>query len=752
MKLRNQLTISFVAVVLFLGLSSAFVGRYLIATQVVNEAERRVRSDLTVASDVLHDRLVDLQQLVNYVAVDRGVERAVINGDRSGILKDLIFTERHQNLQVLMILDEHGTVFVRANNPLRFGDSLEDDPLVRKGLDGQNYAAPQILSRRELLREGSSLAIRALRSTEDLSSRDKKVPGAGSGMMLRAVAPIWEEKGRLRGVVVGGTMVNGDFEITDTIKQMVFKGERYKGRDIGEVSLTQGPTRISTTVLTKSGRRAIGTKIDKAVYDDVFRKGKQWLRRAFSVNAWYLTAYEPVRDVEGKIIGVLGIGVLEDKYEDLKNLDVRIFLGLTLSGMVIALLVSYFLARNLTKPIRDLVAMAERVKKGDYESGSEVDLTMKRQGSEEIKGLTDSLSTMVRMILRQKWRNENIIQTMGEGIFVFDMEGRITVFNRAAEEITGFRDIEVKGKKFEEIFEGIAEFTKDLSFECGSARVGKKIREAWLKVREGKEVPVSINIVLLQDEEGEPLGGVCVFRDMTEERALEQLKKDFISTVTHDLKNPLVPVLGFSSRILEGKLGTVDTRVHDAAAIIYNSGKKVMNLIENFLSAAKIEDGRLELELCTVAVGEVVERLSRQMELQRREKKLDFETSIPDNLSPIRADKVQIERALGNLIGNAIKFTPAGGRIVVRARREEDCIRVEVEDSGIGIPKEQITTIFEKYKKVKGAGDGTGLGLYITRSIIEAHGGTIHVESTVGHGSCFSFSVPVDDVDGPAGG
>ncbi|MCX5886185.1 MAG: cache domain-containing protein [Proteobacteria bacterium] len=744
MKLRDQLTISFVAIVLFVGVSSALIGRYFIAAQVVKEAERRVRSDLLVASDVYHDYGRELTLRVNYLAQDQSVVTALDTPDPSLITGNLIAAQKRDRLDVLMIVDEKGNVFFRANNPLWYGDSLSHDQMVKRGLAGESYSAVQILSPGELRREGTRIGKRGIRNSGNASMQKDPNEDAGSGMVMRAIAPVRDEKRKIRGLVLGGIILNENYDLVDRMVRLVFRGEKYDGKNVGIASISQGGIRISTNVLNESGSRAVSTRIDPEVYSDVIQKGKLWLKRAWSVDAWYITAYEPILDIDDKIIGTLGVGILEDKYEGMKQQIVRFFLGLTAGGMAVALLISYLLARSLTEPIKDLVMMAERVERGDYEAGKEVDLKMKRRGSEEIVRLMDSFDTMVKKILRQKGRLENIIQSVGEGIFVFDREGRITIFNRAAERITGFKHAVVAGKSFSSVFENFSFLMENAASNSVNDGAGKTIHETSLISKAGREIPVSVNVELIRSEEGNMLGGVVTFRDITEEKTLDQMKKDFVSSVTHDLKNPLVPILGFSARILQGKLGIIDKRMMEAVQIIHSSGEKIMNLIENFLSASKIEGGKLELEFTPVSLQELVKKYFPLIDLYRRDKEIKFAMVIPDDLPFVRVDKVQLERVLGNLIENAAKFTSRNGKIILRAVREGQFVRIDVEDTGIGIPEEFIHVIFDKYKKVKGTTiQGTGLGLYIARSIVEAHGGKIWVNSCTDKGSCFSFTLPV---------
>ena len=279
------------------------LGRYFIATQVVKEAERRVRADLLVASDVYRNYGRELELRMNYLAQDQSVVTALDTSDRSLITRSLISAQKRDRLDFLMIMDEKGNVFFRANNPPWYGDSLLSDPLVKRGLAGESSSAVQILPPGGLRREGSRIGKRGIRKPGDTSIQKNPDEETGSGIVMRAVAPVWDEKRKIRGLVLGGIMLNNNYDLVDRIVRLVFRGERYEGRDVGIASISQGGIRISTNVLNENRSRAVSTRIDPEVYADVIRKGKLWLKRAWSVDAWYLTAYEPIRDIDDRIIG-----------------------------------------------------------------------------------------------------------------------------------------------------------------------------------------------------------------------------------------------------------------------------------------------------------------------------------------------------------------------------------------------------------------------------------------------------------------
>jgi two-component system NtrC family sensor kinase len=166
-------------------------------------------------------------------------------------------------------------------------------------------------------------------------------------MVLKSAHPVLDFNGAVLGVLMGGVLLNRDVEIVDRIKNIVFKDAKYKGKEIGTATIFLGDLRISTNVMDKEGSRAIGTRAMKEVQDQVLGKGMPWIHRAFVVDDWYITAYEPIRDVQDKIVGMLYVGMLESKYALMKERLILLFFFFSMSGMLIALTVSFFLSRMM---------------------------------------------------------------------------------------------------------------------------------------------------------------------------------------------------------------------------------------------------------------------------------------------------------------------------------------------------------------------------------------------------------------------
>jgi two-component system NtrC family sensor kinase len=183
-------------------------------------------------------------------------------------------------------------------------------------------------------------------------------------MVIKAASPVTDDNGALIGVLYGGKLLNRSYAIVDKVANTVFRGEVYKGKNIGTATIFQGDLRISTNVISKDGKRAVGTRVSKEVATQVLEKGKPWIDRAFVVNNWYITAYEPIKNMRGRVIGILYVGILEQKYDDIKKHTLLIFLLITLAGIVASFILAYILSLNITGPLKKLVTASGQLAEG----------------------------------------------------------------------------------------------------------------------------------------------------------------------------------------------------------------------------------------------------------------------------------------------------------------------------------------------------------------------------------------------------
>jgi two-component system NtrC family sensor kinase len=207
-------------------------------------------------------------------------------------------------------------------------------------------------------------------------------------MMLMVAAPIYDYDYNIIGALYGGKLLNRNFEIVDTTKQTVYKGLKYDGKDIGTATIFQDDVRISTNVTTEDGSRALGTRVSEEVYDYVVNQGGTWIGRAYVVNNWYITAYEPIKNIHNEIIGILYVGILEQKYRDIERRTILVLLTIALVGVLLALALSYLLSRGISVALNKLVSASEEVARGNLDAKVEVET------NDELQQLADSFNAM----------------------------------------------------------------------------------------------------------------------------------------------------------------------------------------------------------------------------------------------------------------------------------------------------------------------------------------------------------------------
>lgn len=246
---------------------------------------------------------------------------------------------------------------------------------------------------------------------------------------------------------------------------------------------------------------------------------------------------------------------------------------------------------------------------------------------------------------------------------------------------------------------------------------------------------------------GESLGQMFVFRDVTREAELDRMKNEFIATVSHELRTPMTAVKGALGLLLGGAAGPVTEEQRELLTVAHQNTDRLIRLINDILDLSRIEAGHLELRRVPVQVNDVVAAAVREMEGVRQQRGLELHLHLSPNLPEVEADPDRVGQVLINLLGNAYKFTEPGGRVTVRTLAAGDEVRVQVADTGPGIPPDQLERIFERFQRAPGAATrragGTGLGLAIARAIVQGHGGRIWAESAPGQGATFTFTLPV---------
>jgi two-component system NtrC family sensor kinase len=314
----------------------------------------------------------------------------LLEKDRKKLTIELQQIMKQESLDMLHLTDNMGNVIVRARNPGVYGRRLNRE-VVNWVITKKTVAvSTQIIPGEELEREGKDIAERArIKLIDTPQAYPKSATEETSGMIIEASAPVFDYDGHLIGVLYGAKLLNRSYEIVDKVKDIVYKGEKYKGKDIGTATIFQNDLRISTNVRKADGTRAIGTRVSKEVYNQVILKGIPWTARAFVVKDWYITAYEPIRNLTGDIIGMLYVGILEIPYIDLRNRVLFNFLAVALLSVVLLIVIAFFTATRTTKPLKELIIATKEVAKGDLSHRVQI------KSQDEIGHLAGSFNQMV---------------------------------------------------------------------------------------------------------------------------------------------------------------------------------------------------------------------------------------------------------------------------------------------------------------------------------------------------------------------
>jgi two-component system NtrC family sensor kinase len=388
--IATKLTLSYLAIILLMSAIFTIAGIQIIGNRIVAEAQEKVAHDLNSAHEIYRGELVHIHDVVRMSAERFFIKDALIGGDIDKVAEELIRVQQQEELDILTLTDKTGAVVFRANTPGRVEPSTGYDEIVSVTLLRKTpVMGTTIVSSEELRRESLALAEQAYFEFIDTpKARPRTATEETSGMMLKSAAPIFDYEGNLVGVLYGGILLNRNYEIVDEIKQTVFEDLRYKEKDIGTATIFQDDVRISTNVRNEDDSRAVGTLVSEEVYNQVVLNGEPWIGRAYVVNDWYITAYEPIRDIHYHVIGILYVGILEQKYTDIQKQTSFIFLGISLIAAFITMLLSWFVSQRISIPLRKMVAASREVANGNL--GVKVDVV----SSDELGWLAYSFNKM----------------------------------------------------------------------------------------------------------------------------------------------------------------------------------------------------------------------------------------------------------------------------------------------------------------------------------------------------------------------
>jgi PAS domain S-box-containing protein len=457
---------------------------------------------------------------------------------------------------------------------------------------------------------------------------------------------------------------------------------------------------------------------------------------------------------------------------------------------LLLLMIGVLISRQIAVPMRKLVEAAQTVGQGrlqvnlDIHSRDEIgDLAAAfREMQQRLREMYELLEHRVEDRTAELRRTSDLLHSILDSsteyaIVATDMDWKVVTFNEGARRMFGYEPSDVQGQPFqrliapEEVERAVGlEMQRDLRIHGRHEGEGIRLR------RNGTRFPVRTVTTVRLGADSRPIGYTIICRDVTLSKVLEerlrqytdnlehmvaektaelrevnvelvranQLKSQFLANMSHELRTPLNAIMGFAEAIRDGVSGTPTAEQREFAEDIYQAGHQLLGMINDILDLAKVEAGAMELTLGPCDLSAVVDEVIRVARGLARRKGIELRADIAPRPLEVTADVIKMKQILYNLLSNAIKFTEAGGLVSVRGRLDKETVMVQVIDTGIGIAPEDMVTLFEEFRQLDSSlsrkHEGTGLGLALTRRLVELHGGEITVESELGKGSTFTVT------------
>ncbi|WP_042355229.1 ATP-binding protein [Bacillus rubiinfantis] len=405
-------------------------------------------------------------------------------------------------------------------------------------------------------------------------------------------------------------------------------------------------------------------------------------------------------------------------------------------AIILTTIFAFFLSTRITAPLRKMREAAFEVARGKFDTKVPI-LT-----HDEIGELATAFNQMGRQLKfnmnalnQEKEQLSSILSSMADGVITFNRDGTILITNPPGDRFLQYWYYEREGSVGTEAIPSQVMELFQQAVETEQEQMGEITLQGrhWVIL----VTPLYSNTFIR--------GAVAVLRDMTEEKQLEKMRKDFIANVSHELRTPISMLQGYSEAIVDDIAETQEEK-KEMAKVIYDESLRMGRLVNELLDLARMEAGHIQLTMEEINLSTFINRIIHKFQGLAKESGIHLEAIIEHGIQSFYLDPDRIEQVLTNLIDNAIRHTPQGGSVIITVSSEDKGITIHVKDSGSGIPKEDLPFVFERFYKADKARtrgkSGTGLGLAIAKNIIDAHKGSISVHSKVGHGTTFSFFLP----------
>ena len=452
-----------------------------------------------------------------------------------------------------------------------------------------------------------------------------------------------------------------------------------------------------------------------------------------------ITALSPYFDVALPVDGGNYVLAVVDDKGELDELTWTMFTILIRSlmfGLAVTILLSFILARTITNPVQRLTRTAQRIAAGDFSQQPQA------ESADEIGNLTRTFGEMAKVLentLAEVNGERNKLSTlftyMADGVVAFDKSGHILHMNPAAQQMLGMEF----GPEliYTQVFPNLNVEESDL---------GEGGRYIEIDYAANKRI-LKILLAMFGTAEDENSGIMAVLHDITEQKKLDSSRREFVANVSHELRTPLTNVKGYPETLLDAGDELDGEPRRNFLQVIYNESDRMTHIVKDLLTLSQLDYGKMDMEMSPIPVKLIVQNIASAMLIEARGQGLTLETKLEEPLPLILADRNRMEQVIANIVSNAIKYNRPGGTVALSAFSQEDKVVIKVQDTGIGIPQEDIPRLFERFYRVDKARSrergGTGLGLAIAKEIVEQHQGTIGVESQLDAGTTVTITLPV---------
>jgi signal transduction histidine kinase len=700
-----------------LTLAVATVGTFVVTQLVAGSLEERFDNQLVDAGRVASDSVVRKERehlkALRAMAFTEGVNDAVVSKDIHTLNELLVPVAVNHKVHSAEVTDDLGRELLGFRHhkgsddvrdyTLTTGTDLSTWPIVGPILDGQ---------------------------VDQYGDKFVMLVKEPSGYVFYTGGPIKQEE-RTVGAVLVGTYLD------DLVADI-------KGEALADVTFYDDQGQVLDTTFRGGGEQVHDIlEMPHALVQDIQDRPEETLQDSVDLyGRKYGIVYGPLQ-IRESLLGIFSVALPRTFILEKAAIS-RIQFGIIFTlAMVLVFVIGYLISRRIIIPIIHLVQTSRAVAAGDLSQRTGI-----RRGDEigilasSFDQMTQSLRERTRELEEEATKVRAILESIADGVIVEDKSGQIIMVNPAAERILGSlsEDFPVYPIREMPAIHAKGEPSSADSFEDRRFEAGGKVVSA-------REAPVVT-------KDGVELGEVLVFRDITREVEVDRLKDEFIENVSHELRTPLTSIKGYSELLMLTARDKLDEQQRKSVSYISQRSSQLMTMISELLDMTDIAAGTLGLDLAPTSLDKLISEVMDSWRERIEEKQLTAVAQLPDDLPQVLADRDRVKRVFHNLISNAYNYTIPGGNITVTTYTDGDKVRVDVEDTGVGISKPDQSRLFTRFFRAREVPHddvrGAGLGLYMAKALIEAHGERVWLErSKLGEGSVFSFTLPIAENQEP---